>query len=137
MFDNLEDYIRHKKVKDKNAQHDDVMSKTPKHDSSVDTDDGFREDRSAYDGNCDSEGINLQDHGVVSSKCHVDSPNDVCTLDPLNTFNSKISVQQLNREHRNGPAGIFPVVIKNLSIKSGLVQNSNISEAQFSQEPND
>ena len=133
----MKDYIGHKKVKDKNGQHSDVMSKTQKHDSSVDTEDGFRVERSAYDGNCDGDGINPQDHGEVSKKCHVDYPNDVCTSDPLNTFNNKISVQQLTCEHHNGLAGIFPVVVKNPSIKSGLVQNSNISEAQLAREPND
>ena len=113
------------------------MSKTQKQDSSVDTDGGFREERSAYDGNCDGEGDNPQAHGVVSRKCHVDCPNDVCIFNPLNMFNSKISVQQLTHEHENGLAGLFPVVVKNPSVKSGLVQNSNISETQITHVPND
>ena len=53
-------------MKDKNAQHNDVMSKTHKHHSSVNTDDGFRDERSAYDGNCDGEGDNPQAHGVIN-----------------------------------------------------------------------
>ena len=53
----------------------------------IDTDDGFRDKRSAYDGNCDGEGDNPQAHGVVSGKCHPDCPNDVCLFDPLNMFN--------------------------------------------------
>ena len=92
----MEDYFKHKK--DKNVQHNDVMSKTQKHHSSVNTDDGFRDERSAYDGNCDGEGDNPQAHGVVSRKRHPDCPNDVCLFDPLNTFNSKICVQQLTCE---------------------------------------
>ena len=69
LFDNLEDYIRHKKVKDKNSQHSDVVLKTQKHDPSVDTYDSFRDYSSGYDGDC--EGDNPQHHGVVSGKCHV------------------------------------------------------------------
>ena len=60
LFANLEDYIGHKNVKDKNSQHSDVLSKHKKHDSSVDTDDGFRDYSSGYDGDC--EGDNPQHH---------------------------------------------------------------------------
>ena len=115
LFDNLEDYIRHKKVKDKNSRHSDVVSKTQKHDSSVDTDNGFRDYSSGYDGDC--EGDNPQHQGVLSRKCHVNCQNDVGNFDPLNMFNSKISVQQLTHGHPNGLTEVFPVVVDNPSKK--------------------
>ena len=71
------------KVKDKHSQCNDVLSKTQKLDSSAETDDGFRDESSAYDGDCEGEGENPQAHdrlAVVSEKSHVDCANFYTTI---------------------------------------------------------
>ena len=61
-----------------------MISKIQKHDSSAETNDGFRDQSSAYDGDCEGTGENPQDHdglAVVSNKSHVDCENDGCIWD--------------------------------------------------------